>query len=104
VRADDEGGGLTWRAFTSERLSMGGRPEFSASAMGMASMASAKARKAYCSTPSTWSAAASTASPHAISAAATQRGQSNQVSFGKSRLTRAAPSFQRAQIPPRPSI
>mmetsp|Transcript_41267 Transcript_41267/g.69060 ORF Transcript_41267/g.69060 Transcript_41267/m.69060 type:complete len:315 (+) Transcript_41267:623-1567(+) len=47
---------------------MGGRPEFSASARGMASSASANARKAYCSTPGTLSAAASTASEHAISA------------------------------------
>mmetsp|Transcript_27580 Transcript_27580/g.60248 ORF Transcript_27580/g.60248 Transcript_27580/m.60248 type:complete len:234 (-) Transcript_27580:891-1592(-) len=47
---------------------MGGRPEFSARAIGTASRASAKARKAYCSTPGTVSAAASTASEHAISA------------------------------------
>mmetsp|Transcript_24196 Transcript_24196/g.29344 ORF Transcript_24196/g.29344 Transcript_24196/m.29344 type:complete len:310 (+) Transcript_24196:675-1604(+) len=47
---------------------MGSNPLFSASAMGIASRASAKARKAYCSTPGTSSAAFSTASAQAISA------------------------------------
>mmetsp|Transcript_1677 Transcript_1677/g.3849 ORF Transcript_1677/g.3849 Transcript_1677/m.3849 type:complete len:297 (-) Transcript_1677:802-1692(-) len=55
-------------ALTAVRLSMGASPEFSASASGMASSASAKARIAYCSTPFTSSAAASTASEQAISA------------------------------------
>jgi hypothetical protein len=46
---------------TSVRLSMGGRPLFSARDRGTMSRASAKARIAYCSTPGTWSAAFSTA-------------------------------------------
>mmetsp|Transcript_18688 Transcript_18688/g.44656 ORF Transcript_18688/g.44656 Transcript_18688/m.44656 type:complete len:338 (+) Transcript_18688:309-1322(+) len=49
--------------------SIGWKPEFSASASGMSSSASANARIAYCSTPATWSAAFSTARLHEISAA-----------------------------------
>jgi hypothetical protein len=39
------------RDLISARVSMGGRPEFSARAMGIASSASAKALMAYCSKP-----------------------------------------------------
>mmetsp|Transcript_8515 Transcript_8515/g.13447 ORF Transcript_8515/g.13447 Transcript_8515/m.13447 type:complete len:438 (+) Transcript_8515:1175-2488(+) len=54
--------------FTMATVSMGGSPLFSASAVGIESSASANARIAYCSTPGMWSAASSTAMPHAISA------------------------------------
>jgi hypothetical protein len=42
---------LACRDLILARVSMGLRPEFSASAMGTASRASAKARMAYCSRP-----------------------------------------------------
>lgn len=42
---------LTWRDLIEARVSMGLRPEFSASAKGIASKASANARMAYCSIP-----------------------------------------------------
>lgn len=42
---------FTCRDFTEARVSMGLNPEFSASASGTASNASAKARMAYCSIP-----------------------------------------------------
>lgn len=78
---------LTCRDLIDARVSMGLRPEFSASAMGTASRASAKARIAYCSSPGLYrslsvgwwrrldrevhalSEASSTAREHAISAA-----------------------------------
>ena len=53
---------------TCATVSMGASPLFSASAVGIASSASANARMAYCSTPGILSAASSTAMPHAISA------------------------------------
>jgi hypothetical protein len=40
---------LIWRDLTSASVSIGDRPEFSASASGMASSADANARMAYCS-------------------------------------------------------
>ena len=58
---------------TSVRLSIGARPEFSARLSGTMSRASAKARIAYCSTPGTWSAAASTAREQAICRAGRRR-------------------------------
>ena len=45
---------VTCRALMLVKVSMGGRPEFSASAKGMASRASANARMAYCSMLDTW--------------------------------------------------
>lgn len=79
---------FTCRDFTEASVSMGLNPEFSASASGTASNASAKARMAYCSIPGlyvhrqperqtqirvnlphTFTAASSTASEQAISAA-----------------------------------
>mmetsp|Transcript_11762 Transcript_11762/g.20946 ORF Transcript_11762/g.20946 Transcript_11762/m.20946 type:complete len:266 (-) Transcript_11762:811-1608(-) len=59
----------SWRFFTYVKLSIGGRPAFSARAMGTDSRASANARIAYCSTPVTVLAAASTARAQLISAA-----------------------------------
>ena len=44
----------TWSLFISARVSMGGRPEFSARARGMLSRASPKALMAYCSKVETW--------------------------------------------------
>mmetsp|Transcript_2997 Transcript_2997/g.10764 ORF Transcript_2997/g.10764 Transcript_2997/m.10764 type:complete len:261 (-) Transcript_2997:920-1702(-) len=58
----------TCRAFTVATVDMGARPLFSASAIGMSSSASAKARTAYCSMPPTVSAISDTAMAHAISA------------------------------------
>lgn len=60
---------LTCRDFIDARVSIGLRPEFSASAIGTESRASANARMAYCSKPGLFTAASSTASEHAISAA-----------------------------------
>ena len=45
---------LACRDLMFARVSMGLRPEFSASAMGTQSSASAKARIAYCSRPGLW--------------------------------------------------
>mmetsp|Transcript_49891 Transcript_49891/g.117301 ORF Transcript_49891/g.117301 Transcript_49891/m.117301 type:complete len:217 (-) Transcript_49891:951-1601(-) len=58
-----------WAVLTFARVSMGESPEFSASAIGMPSRASANARQAYCSNPTTESAALLTARAAAISGA-----------------------------------
>mmetsp|Transcript_30986 Transcript_30986/g.68696 ORF Transcript_30986/g.68696 Transcript_30986/m.68696 type:complete len:297 (+) Transcript_30986:585-1475(+) len=58
-----------WRLRTDVKLSMGGRPLFSARDRGTACSASANARIAYCSTPTTLLAASSTAKLQLISAA-----------------------------------
>mmetsp|Transcript_29149 Transcript_29149/g.86250 ORF Transcript_29149/g.86250 Transcript_29149/m.86250 type:complete len:251 (-) Transcript_29149:889-1641(-) len=57
----------TWSALTDATVSIGCSPEFSASAHGVCSSASANARIAYCSMVPTWSAASDTLSEHAIS-------------------------------------
>ena len=57
------------RLLTVASVSIGLRPEFSASAIGTLSKASANARIAYCSRPGDLRAASSTASEQAISAA-----------------------------------
>mmetsp|Transcript_22521 Transcript_22521/g.67589 ORF Transcript_22521/g.67589 Transcript_22521/m.67589 type:complete len:252 (-) Transcript_22521:807-1562(-) len=56
-------------ALTAVSSAMGDSPEFSASAMGMSSSASANARMAYCCVPSVSSAALEIAKEHATSAA-----------------------------------
>ena len=60
---------LTCAALTAATVSMEERPEFSASALGVHSSASEKARIAYCSMVFTLSASSETLSEHAISAA-----------------------------------
>ena len=60
---------MTCRLLTSARVSIGARPEFSASASGTASRAVENARIAYCSIEATLSASAATAIEQAISAA-----------------------------------
>mmetsp|Transcript_54354 Transcript_54354/g.123918 ORF Transcript_54354/g.123918 Transcript_54354/m.123918 type:complete len:252 (-) Transcript_54354:863-1618(-) len=60
---------VTWRDLTAESWVMGDMPLFSARAIGMSSSASAKARRAYCSVPVTWSASLAMALEQAISAA-----------------------------------
>jgi hypothetical protein len=59
---------VTCLDLTADSCDMGEKPEFSASAMGMSSRASAKARRAYCSVPVTESANLEMALEQAISA------------------------------------
>ena len=60
---------LTWAALVSVKVWIGSRPEFSARERGMASRASANARKEYCSMLLILSASLPTAIEQAISAA-----------------------------------
>uniref|UniRef100_A0A6B0V5X8 Putative secreted protein n=1 Tax=Ixodes ricinus TaxID=34613 RepID=A0A6B0V5X8_IXORI len=79
---------LAWRAFTSVRVWIGARPEFSARAKGTLSRASANARNGYCSSVEILSACVPTARAQEISAAPPP--YTIRLSFTRLRITHSA--------------